>query len=124
MQSAFVAKEMDVPFIDLFTATTEFFEPLGLYIAKKYFRHDGESQDYTHTNDLGGGIIARLCAGLIRNAQIDGLSEHVLADRLAIDKIEVSPDVPRESNIDEFQRLKSIGLGPVPADLDDDISGI
>ncbi len=119
-----VAKELNVPFIDLFTATTEFFEPLGLYTAKKYFRHDEESQDYTHTNDLGGAIVARLCAGLIQNARIDGLSQHVLPDRLAIDKIEVSPDAPRESNIGEFKRLKSIGLGTVPADLDDDISGI
>lgn len=119
-----VAKELNVPFIDLFTATTEFFEPLGLYTAKKYFRHDEESQDYTHTNDLGGAIVARLCAGLIQNAQIDGLSQHVLPDSLAIDKIEVSPDAPRESNIGEFKRLKSIGLGTVPADLDDDISGI
>lgn len=119
-----VAEEQGVPFIDLFTATTDFFEPLGLYTAKKYFRHDGESQDYTHTNDLGGGIVARLCAGLIKNAHIKGLSEHVLTDRLVIDTIKISPDAPKESNAHEFARLKSLGLGTVPADLDADISGI
>lgn len=119
-----VAEELKVPFIDLFTATTDFFEPLGLYTAKRFFRHDEESQDYTHTNDLGGGIVARLCAELIRNAHIEGLSEHILADTLKIEKIEVSPDAPKESNIQEFKRLKSIGLGTVPADLDADISGI
>lgn len=119
-----VAEEKAIPFIDLFTATTDFFEPLGLYTSKKYFRHDEESQDYTHTNDLGGGIVARLCANLIRNAQIDGLSDHILADRLKIEQVKVSPDASKESNVHEFQRLKSIGLGMVPADLDADISGI
>ena len=33
-----VADEMNVPFIDMWTATTNFFEPLGLYTSKKYFR--------------------------------------------------------------------------------------
>ena len=68
-----VAEEFGVPFIDMWTATTDFFEPLGLYTSKKYFRHDGDSQDYTHTNDLGGGIVARLCASLIADAEIEGL---------------------------------------------------
>lgn len=119
-----VAAEYNIPFIDLFTVTTDFFEPLGLYTAKKYFRHDEESQDYTHPNDLGGGIIARLCADLVRNAHIKGLSEHILTNRLEIDKIQVRPDAPKESNAQEFVRLRSLGLGPVPADLDADISGI
>ncbi|MDE6054916.1 MAG: hypothetical protein K2G55_14420, partial [Lachnospiraceae bacterium] len=113
-----------LPFIDLWTATTDFFEPLGLYTAKKYFRHDGESQDYTHTNDLGGVIIAKLWADRIANAGIKGLSEHVLTDRLAIGEIKVDPEAPKESNAHEFARLKSIGLGTVPADLDADISHI
>ncbi len=113
-----------IPFIDLWTATTDFFEPLGLYTAKKYFRHDAESQDYTHTNDLGGVIIAKLWADRIANAGIKGLSEHVLTDRLAIGEIKVDPEAPKESNAHEFARLKSIGLGTVPADLDADISHI
>ena len=119
-----VADENDTPFIDMWTATTEFFEPLGLYTSKQYFRHDEESQDYTHTNDLGGGIVARLCAGMIINADIDGLSEHVLSDRLEIEEIEIDPDAPFETNAQEFERLKTLGMGEVPADLDDDISHI
>lgn len=119
-----VAEELNTPFIDMLTATTDFFEPLGLYTAKKYFRHDGESQDYTHTNDLGGGIVARLCAGLIKKAHIDGLSKHILTDRIEVEKVDVRPNAPKESNFHEFERLKSIGLGVVPADLDDDISKI
>lgn len=111
-----------VPFIDLWTATTDFFEPLGLYTAKKYFRHDSESQDYTHTNDLGGAIIARLWASMAAAAGIRGLSEHILTDRLTIEEIKVDPNAPKESNAQEFARLKSIGLGTVPADLDADIS--
>ena len=113
-----------VPFIDLWTATTEFFEPLGLYTAKKYFRHDGGSQDYTHTNDLGGEVIAKLWAARIADAGVKGLSEHILTDRLAIEAVKVDPNAPKESNAHEFARLKSIGLGAVPADLDADISHI
>ena len=111
-----------VPFIDLWTATTDFFEPLGLYTAKKYFRHDEESQDYTHTNDLGGTIVAKLWAAMAAEAGIRGLSEHILTQQLAIGEIKADPNAPKESNAWEFERLKSIGLGTVPADLDADIS--
>lgn len=117
-----VAKEYSVPFIDMLKVTTDFFEPLGLYTAKKYFRHDGEEQDYTHTNDLGGEIVAKLCAGLIKEADITGLSEHIIADRINIERPEPDKNAPKESNVGEFERLKSIGLGMVPADLDADIS--
>lgn len=119
-----VAEKYNVPFIDMWTATTDFFEPLGLYTAKKYFRHAGEEQDFTHTNDLGGAIIARLCAGMIANAGIDGLSDKVLTDRLEIEEIEPDPDAPFETNAQEFERLKTLGMGEVPADIDDDISHI
>lgn len=119
-----VAKEYNVPFIDMLEATTDFFEPLGLYTAKKYFRYDGEEQDYTHTNDLGGEIVAKLCANLVKKADIAGLSEHILTDRINIEKIEPDKDAPKESNVGEFKRLKSIGLGMVPSDLDADISNI
>ncbi len=119
-----VAEEFNVPFIDMWTATTDFFEPLGLYTSKKYFRHDGAEQDYTHTNDLGGGIAARLCAGLIAKAGIEGLSDKVLADRTEIEEIEPDPNAPFETNAQEFERLKTLGVGGVPADIDEDISHI
>lgn len=122
------AAELNVPFIDMWTATTEFFEPLGLYTSKQFFRHDSDSQDYTHTNDLGGVLIAKMCAGLISRANIPGLSENILTDRLEIEKPTVSADAPKEYNYQEFTRLKSIGLGNVPADslsdIDADITNI
>lgn len=119
-----VAEQEHVPFIDLWTASTDFFEPLGLHTAKNYFRHDDESQDYTHTNDLGGTIIAKLWASMAARAGVRGLSEHILTDRLAIGEIKPDANAPKESNVQEFVRLKSIGLGTVPADLDADISHI
>lgn len=119
-----VADKMNVPFIDMWTKTTDFFEPLGLYTSKKFFRHDEESQDYTHSNDIGGGIIARLCAKGIADAKINGLSDAVKTDMLEIEKPTVDPNAPKESNAHEFKRLKSIGMGSVPADLDDDISDL
>lgn len=119
-----VAEETGTAFIDMWTATTNFFEPLGLYTSKKYFRHDGENQDYTHTNDLGGAIVARICAKLISEADISGLSEHILTDRINVVRPTVDKNAPKESNACEFTRLKSIGMGSVPADLDDDISEI
>lgn len=118
------AEQEQVPFIDLWTASTNFFEPLGLYTAKNYFRHDDESQDYTHTNDLGGTIIAKLWTSMAAKADIRGLSEHILTDRLVIGKIRSDINGPKESNMQEFARLKSMGLGTVPADLDTDISRI
>lgn len=117
-----VADEMNVPFIDMWTQTTNFFEPLGLYTSKKYFRHDEDSNDYTHSNDIGGGIIARLCAKTIVDSNIDGLSDAVKKDMLEIENPVVSADAPKESNADEFTRLKSVGIGSVPADFDEDIS--
>ncbi|MCD8391028.1 MAG: rhamnogalacturonan acetylesterase [Firmicutes bacterium] len=119
-----VSREKNTAFIDMWTATTEFFEPLGLYTAKRYFRYDGDSQDYTHTNDIGGVIAAKMCAGMIKSAGIKGLSEYVLADRLDIEKPKLEPNAPKEYNYQEFTRLKSIGMGEVPADLDEDISHI
>lgn len=119
-----VAEEKNAAFLDMWTATTEFFEPLGLYTSKQFFRHDGDNQDYTHTNDLGGAIVARLLAALLAKAKVSGLSEHVLTDKLGVSRPSVSPDAPFESNAHEFARLKSIGMGSVPADLDDDISEI
>ncbi|MBD5492919.1 MAG: hypothetical protein HDR12_00675, partial [Lachnospiraceae bacterium] len=48
----------------------------------------------------------------------------IITDRIALEKIERVPGTPKESNIGEFKRLKSIGLGTVPADLDADICHI
>lgn len=118
------AMQEKIPFIDLWTASTNFFEPLGLYTAKNYFQHDASSQDYTHTNDLGGTIIAKLWASMATEAKIRGLSEHILTDRIIIGEIKPNPNAPVECNVQEFARLKSIGLGTVPADLDADISHI
>lgn len=119
-----VADETGVPFLDMWTATTEFFEPLGLYTAKRYFRHLGDEQDYTHSNDLGGSIIGRIAAGLIADAKIEGLSDKVKTGLIKVQKPVVPPDAPFLTNAHEFKRLKSIGIGSVPADMDADIENI
>ncbi len=115
------AEKTNAPFIDMWTATTALFEPLGLYTSKKYFRHDADSQDYTHPNDLGGMILSKICARLIKAAEIDGLSEHICGD-LEQEKLVPEENVPFESNAFEFKRLKTLGIGTVPEDIDEDIS--
>ncbi len=122
-----VCGEMNVPFIDLWTRTTEFFEAAGAVRAWDYFRCDGSERDYTHTNDIGGSIIARFAAQEAVKLNIP------FAKLIKRDKIGV--DIPKKSyaaapmNEKEMRHIRSIGLVNVPkaselADIDKDITDI
>lgn len=56
------AEEYGVPMADMLKKTTEFFEAVGSIHAWDYFRCLGDSKDYTHTNDIGGALIAKFFA--------------------------------------------------------------
>ena len=66
-------------------------------------------------------ILSKLCARLIKAADIDELSEHICGD-LEQEKLVPEENAPFESNAFEFKRLKSLGIGTVPEDIDEDIS--
>ena len=117
-----IANETDAPFIDMWSAVTDFITPLGLYTSKRFFRHDNESQDYTHPNILGGMIFSKMLANLLHDANIDGLSEHITPQ--VIDKVKIPENAPFESNAFEFKRLKTLGVGDAIDDIDDDITNL
>jgi lysophospholipase L1-like esterase len=61
-----VAKELDVPFIDMWARTTDYFVKAGPVKSWDFFRCKGEERDYTHTNDIGGTLIAKMFAQEIK----------------------------------------------------------
>lgn len=119
-----VCEEMNVPFIDLWTLTTEFFEASGPVKAWDYFWGNGTDRDYTHTNDIGGDIVSRLAADEIIKNNIQPIAELIKKDMKTVTVPKRSNDkAPHNSK--ELEHLKTIGLVNVPlADLDKDITGI
>lgn len=119
-----VCEEMNVPFIDLWTRTTEFFEASGPVKAWDYFWGNGTDRDYTHTNDIGGDIVSRLAADEIIKNNIQPIAELIKKDMKTVTVPKRSND-KAPHNAKEFEHLKTIGLVNVPlADLDKDITGI
>lgn len=82
-QMSLVAEELDVPFIDLTTATADLYISYGdTESAELLFMED----DGTHTNAMGATLIARLCAQLLQEADI-------LTDYISLtSELTVSPD--------------------------------
>ena len=77
------AEEAGCPFIDMWQRTTDYFETAGPVKSKQFFRHDAVSCDYTHTNDMGGRLIAKLFAQeALKKA--DKLAEHIETGYLAV----------------------------------------
>ncbi len=73
-----VAKEMNVPFLDMTTATRELYLSYGNdYCTSKLFCQG----DKTHTSELGAILVARLAAGLLKQAGI--LAEHITIHELS-----------------------------------------
>lgn len=119
-----VCEEMDVPFIDLWARTTEFFEASGPVKSWDYFWGNGAERDYTHTNDIGGDIVARFVADEMIKNNIAPIADFIKKDMIRVVMPKRSNDkVPNNSK--ELEHLKTIGLVNVPlADLDKDITGI
>ena len=118
-----VCDEMDVPFIDLWTRTTEFFERAGAHRAWDYFWSDGQGgRDYTHTNDIGGGIVARFAAQEMLRLGIEPIASLIKADMLDVEMPMPDPDA-KPMNTKEIEHIKTIGLVNMP-DIDKDITKI
>ena len=117
-----VCEEMDVPFIDLWTRTTEFFERAGAVHAWDYFWGDGENRDYTHTNDIGGGIVARFVAQEMIKNGTEPIAQHIREDMIHVEMPDPDPDA-KPLNSKEIEHLKTIGLVNMP-DIDRDITNI
>lgn len=123
-----VCEETDTAFLDLWSRTTEFFEAAGAVRAWDYFWGNGVDRDYTHTNDIGGNIIARFAADEIVKNGISQIADLVKKDMISV----VMPERDLSAsphNAKEMEHLKTIGLVNVPnasllADIDKDITDI
>ncbi len=123
-----VCDVMNVPFIDLWSRTTEFFEAAGAVKAWDYFWSNGHDRDYTHTNDIGGNVIARLAADEMIKNNISPVADLLKRDMISI-TLPQKTTVTQAHNSKELKHLKSIGLVNIPKtsalpDIDKDITNI
>ena len=87
-----VAREADLPLIDLHAISAEFYEALGPERARLAFALDG--QDATHHNDYGAYELARRIVHALR-LQTSPLARHLRADKGVFDP--AVPDPPDKS---------------------------
>ncbi len=109
------AREADIPCIDLLEKTTAYFTAQGDERAWDYFWGDGVNRDYTHTNDLGGDIIARFVAQEIVNKDINGIKEYVRTDITDVENpAPLDPSKRRKPSSVGLKSPDSIGLVNIP----------
>ncbi len=113
------AKEAGCTFIDMWQRTTDYFETAGPVKSKQFFRHDDVSHDYTHTNDIGGRLIAKMFAQEMI-AKKGPLAKHIAADRTETVQLYASPE-DKADNAADFAHVAGVGLVNVPEDFDADI---
>lgn len=114
-----VAEEMQVPFIDLWTRTTEYMEAAGPEDAWDYFWGNGTARDYTHTNDIGGKLIAKFVAQEIRKTKVPVISGFITEEPLDTPLPKPSGKKNHAKNLNDY---RTIGLVNLP-ELDKDIAG-
>ena len=108
-----VCDEMNVPFIDLWSRTTEFFEATGAVKAWDYFWGNGTDRDYTHTNDIGGNIVARFVANEMIKNNVQPIADLIKKDMINVEMPKHDSSV-KPQNSKEIEHLKTIGLVNVP----------
>lgn len=116
------AERGGVTFIDLWSATTDYMEKAGPVKAWQFFRCKGAERDYTHTNDIGGTLIAKMFARKMLD-QNGPLAQYIDETRLEIEQIRADPGDTAD-NSDVIAHSRSIGLVNVPSDLDADITAL
>lgn len=116
------AERNGAAFIDLWKATTDYMETAGPVKAWQFFRCKGEERDYTHTNDIGGTLIAKMFSDAMLR-QNGPLAEHIDETKIGIEPVFADPGDTAD-NADIIAHSKSIGLVNVPEDFDADITGL
>ncbi len=119
------AEDAGVPFVDLWSLTTEFMETAGPVLAWDYFWGDGENRDYTHTNDEGGHVVAKLFANACVKQHIKPICGFIKEDEIGVEPPNGRGDVSDMSK--EMEHIKGIGLKNLPSgteleDIDADIT--
>lgn len=116
------ADEIGCPFIDLWQRTTSFFETAGPVKSLEFFRHLGEDRDYTHTNDIGGTMIAKFFAQEMVK-QNGPLARYIDESKIEVEQIYADPG-DKPLNNEAAAHIKTVGLVNVPEDFDADITGL
>jgi len=115
-----ISLEENVPFIDLWAKTTEFFEKVGPVDSWDYFWSKGNDRDYTHTNDIGGKLVAKFFAQAIVKNKVSGFFEFIILEN--IETPVPKPSGRKETGVN-VKDLSQIGLVNLP-ELDRDITNI
>lgn len=119
-----VAEELGIPFVDLWQRTTDYFTTAGAVKSWGFFRCKGEERDYTHTNDIGGIMIAKMFAQEVLKGDIAPLARFVKADALEFEQV-YADEGDYFDNSQMKEHIKNIGLVNVPLeDIDADITKI
>ena len=116
------AERCGAEFVDMWQMTTEYMETAGPVKAWRFFRCKGDERDYTHTNDIGGTLIAKMFASA-ELAQNGALAKHIDGAKTDFDRVIADPG-NHADNADAEAHVRSIGLVNVPDDFDADITGL
>lgn len=120
--SKVAAEELGITFIDMWQRTTDYFETAGPVKSWQFFRCLDDNRDYTHTNDIGGSMIAKFFAQEMVK-QNGPLSKHIDESKIGVEQIYAAPE-DSANNPDVLSHVKTIGLVNVPEDFDADITGL
>ena len=102
----------------MWSRTTEFYERAGCVKAWDFFYGDENGRDYTHTNDIGGLINAKLMAREMVRLNIDPLASCIKKDELELPDVKADPN-DKMNNFAELEHLKGIGLVNTPDSLEE-----
>lgn len=117
------AGESGAVFVDLWTRSTEYMEAAGPEDAWDYFWSDGKTRDYTHTNDIGGKVMAKFVAQELLKAGMEPIASHIKSDEIKTPLPKPSGKKNTAQNINDY---RSVGLVNIPdlVDIDKDIRNI
>lgn len=116
------AAELDCGFIDMWQSTTDYFVTAGPVKAPRFFRHLGADRDYTHTNDIGGTLAAKLFAReMLRKNGC--LARHIDESLVTVEQVFADPG-DRLGTTEAADHIRTVGLVNVPEDFDADITGL
>ncbi len=116
------AAETGCTFIDLWKRTTDYFETAGPVKSPAFFRHKGDERDYTHTNDMGGELVAKFFAQEM--LRLNGpIAKYINAELTKVEQVFADPGDKLQSS-EAVDHIRTVGLVNVPEDFDADITGL
>lgn len=120
-----VAEELDVPFVDMWTCTTDYFVKAGPVKSWDFFRCKDDARDYTHTNDIGAVLVAKMFMQEVRKFNIEPIAEFADESKIQIDRV-YADENDKFDNSEILAHIKGIGLVNIPeiSDIDADITKI